>query len=159
MQTFFVAKYIPSNGTSKGFGFVLTLLTILKTKLWTKLSSQRRARLTQGTPYSLHKVSSRPGTISNFQTISISIFLKFSFSISISISILFWQKNQYRDKHQYQYFFKTNIKTNINIFQNPESISISRSIPPIYWYWYWKSIILWTTIIAFKTSLFQVFMR
>ena len=36
-----MAKYFLSNGTSKGFYYALTLLNILNTKLWTKLSSLR----------------------------------------------------------------------------------------------------------------------
>ena len=55
---FSVAKYFLSNGTSKGFYYALTLLNILNTKLWTKLSSLRRAKLTRGTFYSLHQVFS-----------------------------------------------------------------------------------------------------
>ena len=55
---FSVAKDFLSNGTSKGFYYALTLLNILNTKLWTKLSSLRRAKLTRGTFYSLHQVFS-----------------------------------------------------------------------------------------------------
>ena len=55
---FSVAKYFLSNGTSKGFYYALTLLNILNTKLWTKLSSLRRAKLTWGTFYFLHQVFS-----------------------------------------------------------------------------------------------------
>ena len=55
---FSVAKYFLSNGTSKGFYYALTLSNILNTKIWTKLSSLRRAKLTRGTFYSLHQVFS-----------------------------------------------------------------------------------------------------
>ena len=65
----------------------------------------------------------RHGTISNFCSISISIFSGILFSKSISISKFFKQFLQYQNQYQYQNFPTLNIKINIKIFQNPESIS------------------------------------
>ena len=81
----------------------------------------------------------RHGTISNFRSISISIFSEIWFSKSKSISKFFKKFLQYQNQYQYQNFPILNIKINIKIFPNQNSISKSMSIFSKYWYWFWKS--------------------
>ena len=95
-------------------------------------------------------LATRHGTISNFCSISISIFSGILFSKSISISKFFKQFLQYQNQYQYQNFPTLNIKINIKIFQNPESISKSISISSKYWYWYWKSKFFGTKSLLFN---------